>query len=354
MKKGKLHRISDVFYNVNMLEGAIPVVQEDGMFVVRNFTIIKAGLSANRNFYSPEVLRRDHRVFEGIPIRTDHPEGGKRPSVRDIVGKVSKVRFCEDDKTIRGDAVFSSVEGDLVTKVKENLIGDMSINAFGIAALEKGPDGKVRRRIDTIKSANSVDLVCAASAGGTLHEEKRQASLVCERMVRVMEGLENLTLDELRKTRPDLCESIKKEAQPSSVPASGTTTPAVDITKIEEAVAKKVGSILDGFKKDLDAKETARHLSESINTAIDEVLEESTMVDEARPVIRKSLSAFAVKGFKDVDSIDKAKLSEERDSLLDSFKELAKKIVESSDEPDGKKKKKKKKTEKKSIYEFSL
>lgn len=335
MKNKGLHRINDVFYNVNMLEGAIPVVRADGMFVIRNFTIIRAGLSANRNFYPEETLRRDYRKFEGVKIRTDHPSSTRDVSVRDTVGKAENVRFSESDKTIRGDAVFSSVESDLVTKIKENLIGDMSINAFGSAALEKGLSGGVHRRIKAIQSANSIDLVCEASAGGSLHEEVRQTTLICERMVNTMAELENVTLDELINSRPDLVEGLKtkfgNEIVAKGTPLKTETAPVVSLEQISNLFEEKVKGVVTEVTKTLDARDAAAKLAGEIGEVVEGVIEESTMIDEVKPIVRKELQAFATKSFTSLASIDKVKLSEARDAHLKNLIELSKAITEKGD-----------------------
>lgn len=354
MGKNTEHRITDIFYNVNLLEGAIPVEQEDGTFAIKNFTIIKAGLSANRNYYPPDVLRRDLKVFEGVQIRTDHPSPNREASVRDIIGKIVKPRWSESDKAVRGDAIFSSVEKDLMTKVKERLIGDTSINAFGTTLLEKGPDGKTQRRIRALNSANSVDLVCEASAGGTLHEEKRQNSLICERMVETMSKLDNLTEEELDSARPDLVEAIlsRKKSSPNATAAG-----APDLSKLAESIGEQVNKQLSNWEKKQDEKDVARALTEAIVTAVEETIEESTMVDEAKPLIRKSLLAFAGSTFKQIDAIDRTKLSEERDSMLTHVAEVGTKIAEQKkDDDDGKggDGKKKDKTKTKTAIDFSI
>lgn len=361
INKKLTHRITDIFYKVNMLEGAIPVVREDGMFVIRNFVIIRAGRSDNRNYYPVNTLRRDHKVFEGVQIRTNHPEDGKAPSVKDIVGKAENLKFSESDKTIRADAVFSSVEGDLVTKIKENLIGDMSINAFGIASMEKGRDGRVQRRISSITAANSVDLVCEASAGGTLHEEKRQASLICERMVETMDELEKVTIEELKASRPDLVEAIQKKAVANTTSTIESTATPLDSTKIASLIEDAVTKASDASaKKVLDVVEKtdqARRLVDGIKEAVSEVLEESSVIEEAKPVLRKNLIGFATTNFKTLEAIDKVKLSEERDSVIKGLLELAQKITESKEndeegEDDSGRKGKDKK--KKSLFEFGV
>lgn len=352
--KKDMHRISDIFYGVNLLEGAIPVEQQDGMFALRNITIIKAGLSQNRNFYPPEVLKRDSKVFEGTQIRTDHPSANRDQSVRDIVGKISNVRFSDADKAVRGDAVFSSAEKELVTKIKERLIGDVSINAFGTTFLEKGSDGKVRRRVKSLNSAVSVDLVCEASAGGSLHEDKRQTLLICERMVELMDGIDNLKLEELKASRPDLVEALKVELSPP--PPSNDKTALLDIDSLKEAVSKEVDNALKSFEERQEKKEKARELKEAITAAVTQVIEESTMIAEAKPVICKSLTVFANNNFKDVAAIDMAKLSEERDLMLESLTELGKKLAE-SDKKDGKQKKEKsdkKGGKEKSMFDYSI
>ena len=341
-KKRKLHEIRDIFTNRNLLEGAQVKELEDGTVLIKGITIIKAGLSKNRNFYPPAVLQKAAPLFANLQIRTDHPVEGKDPSVRDVVGKIEETWFDTRTQSMKGNAKFSSTEGKLITKIEEGLIGDVSINARGETGIERGSKG-VQRRVKEITKAWSVDLVSYASAGGTLsnelHESFRRTQETCERMVEQMDELENVKLEELTKARPDLVEQIMKqvkdelkEKKTSDSPDAVTSGEVKDI--VNKSITETLGSVFKERDKKQEEKEATVALAEAIETAVDETLTESDVKESVKNFISKGLLSFAQKNFESIDKIDKKVLSEKRDEFFDDFA----KIVEDFKKPSSKKK----------------
>lgn len=323
-KKGKVHNIRDIFPSTNLLEGATVSKGEDGTFQIKGFTIIKAGESLNGNYYSPQTLRMaaDKKVFEGKTFRTDHPreEGGKH-SVRDVVGKVERTWF--ENNSLKGDGFMSSTAEDLVIKTEEGLIGDLSINARGIAVIERHSGDKLRRNIKEIIEGFSVDLVCEAAAGGTLHEEYQRNKQLCERMKKRMDELEKLTIDELKEARPDLVKKITEEAKPD--PPKGDPKDEVKPVTADEVKTLVTESITDIFKgRDVETakKQEVADLAEGISKAITTVLAECGASDSVKSFVGKALTPWAAEEFKSLASIDGKKLSEERDRVLAEFDSL--------------------------------
>lgn len=331
-KKGKIHNIRDIFTNRNFLEGATFSQSSEGdTFKVEGFTLIKAGLSSNGNFYSAATLRKaaEKGVFNEKTIRTDHPEMTRKQSVNDIVGKIEKTWFNEETESLKGSGFFSSTADDLVTKVKEGLVGDLSINARGITKIEKSGD-KLRRDVKEITQGFSVDLVCEAAAGGSLHEDYQKNKELCERMKKRMEDYEKLTYDELAEARPDLIEKVLKEAG-KSIPKKTEKSEEVQALGAEETkilVAEAVGTAVNGIleKRDKAAAKKADEdlLSEGIQEAIAEVLTECAAPDSVKVLVGKSLTPFGAKKFAALADIDKKVLSEERDKIMADFEALIK------------------------------
>lgn len=335
--KTKKHNIRDVFYGVNLMEGANPVHNEDGTFAIRNATIIKAGLSSNGNFYSEKVLKAAVRLFKGVQMRTDHESIIRPASVHDVVGVIEKAWYNVQEKVIKAHVKFSSTAEDVMTKVKEGIIGDLSINAFGETIMEKA-GRKVQRTVKSIQKVFSLDLVCEASAGGTLQEDFRKHSLIIQNVRKQMEELENVTLEELLKARPDLVESIEKaaiaklkeEIEKSGEKIEVSAAPSVSKEEIGDVVKNQINSIFEERDKVAKDVSDASALNEAIKSAIEGVLKESDVDDAVKVFVRESLLPFAKESFKSVDDIDAKKLSEERDAVLKSFTELASKLGEKS------------------------
>jgi len=333
--KTRVHSIRDVFYGIDLMEGANPVHNEDGTFNIRNTTVIKAGLSKNGNFYSEKVLKAAVPLFTGTQMRTDHESIHKPASVRDVVGVIEKAWWDAQGKAIKAHIKFSSTAEDIMTKVKEGIIGDLSINAFGETVMEKVGE-RVRRTVQKIHKVFSLDLVCEASAGGSLHEEFRKHSLIIENVRKQMEELENVTLEELLKARPDLVESIEKqviaklkeEDEKKEGKKEDSATPSVSKEDIGNTVKEQINSIFK--ERDEKAQKVAdtSALEEAIASAVDGVLKESDVDDAVKVFVRENLIPFARGNFKSIDDIDTKKLSEERDSVLKYFTELAAKLSE--------------------------
>lgn len=334
-KKGKVHNIRDIFPNTNLLEGAtISQSPDDGKFNIEGFTIIKAGLSANGNYYSAQTLREAGKkgVFSGKAIRTDHVDITASASVHDVVGKIEKTWFNEETQSLRGSGFLSSTADDLVTKVKEGLIGDLSINAIGVTQMERYSGDKLRRNVKEIRKGFSVDLVCEAAAGGTLHEEFQRNKELCERMRQLMDELEKLTLEELKEARPDLVAKIEESAKPAPKDPSKSVedekTKPLTATEVSGLVTKAITAHDKSRDELADKKDAERVLLEGLQVAVSDTMKECGAADSVKGLIERSMLPFAVENFKTVESVDKTKLAAERDRLLADFSTLVKEHTE--------------------------
>ncbi|MCD6663506.1 MAG: hypothetical protein LT082_08910 [Comamonas sp.] len=143
-------------------------------------TIVKAGRSGNRNYYSDAALREAAPIFEGVRVfaksDTDHTTG-KGKDVRNLIGGIYGVRFVEGKTPDSGVLVgtFKAIDPSdaVVTKMTEavkrgmqDLLG-LSIDA--IARTKPRMVGRVRlTEASKFLKVNSVDLIVEPGAGGGL------------------------------------------------------------------------------------------------------------------------------------------------------------------------------------------
>ncbi|MCL5744574.1 MAG: ChaB family protein, partial [Acidobacteria bacterium] len=142
--------------------------------------IVVEGRSLNGNVYTRGALESGLPVFKGKPIYIDHPsktEEADRPerSVRDLVGRIVETYIGTDKAerpALRHKSVVSSAEQALLTKVREGILGDMSINANGKGQQDPATGDFI---VEAFTDAVSLDFVTLAAAGGdaTLVESAR-------------------------------------------------------------------------------------------------------------------------------------------------------------------------------------
>jgi hypothetical protein len=142
--------------------------------------LIRAGYSANKNFYPPEILQEASPLFEGIRALArsdeDHLQN-KEKYVKNIVGWFDNVYYVAPGSPLVSEGglvarfTISKAAGWLRTLVKDgwvrgkkDLVG-LSIVAEGQGRLRKTSDGFVRV-VETIDRVSSVDVVVDPAAGG--------------------------------------------------------------------------------------------------------------------------------------------------------------------------------------------
>ncbi|MBZ0320271.1 MAG: hypothetical protein K8L91_27920 [Anaerolineae bacterium] len=134
--------------------------------------IIVQGESANGRHYTEAALHSGIPIFTGRPVFADHPtsvEETQRPerSVRDVVGRLGQAYVGQDkhaQPALRAPLIISESETGLRTKIKEGILGDLSIHAQGSG--RRNGDGVfvVERFLN--HPHTSVDLVTVGAAGG--------------------------------------------------------------------------------------------------------------------------------------------------------------------------------------------
>lgn len=141
------------------------------------FTVIKPGWSKNNRYYGSDMLKRDHRIFEGAKMFVNHQtdkEAAARPEgdLRDWAANVTKV-WAENDGTVRARAVVidPSIKAKLSSLAEHGMLNSMgvSIRAMG-EATDGERDGKKGRIVEALTAAKSVDFVTFAGAGGAVEQ----------------------------------------------------------------------------------------------------------------------------------------------------------------------------------------
>ncbi len=134
--------------------------------------ILVEGESANGRLYTEAALHSGKAVFSGRPVFADHPtsvEESQRPerSVRDVVGRLGQAYVGQDkhgQPALRAPLIISESETGLRTKIKEGILGDLSIRAQGSG--RRNGDGLFVVETFLAHPHTSVDLVTVGAAGG--------------------------------------------------------------------------------------------------------------------------------------------------------------------------------------------
>lgn len=174
-------------------------------------TVIEAGLSKNNRLYSKEMLARDHSIFDGVKMFTNHDDAN---GVKEWVATVGKTWIDKESGSVLADVV---VHDEAFKKNLENLSDAklltkmaVSINAVGEAD-DFELDGKMVKNVTNLLAARSVDFVAHAGAGGRVE--------AIESVVEELD-LDLVNLAQLRERRPDLIKIIEGGKEPETMSKS--------------------------------------------------------------------------------------------------------------------------------------
>lgn len=174
------------FTEADASDGAGAPVADDGLQLREaadgsiEVTLIRAGLSRNRNFYPDAALQAAVPLFEGVRVfaksDAEHTAGGGK-DVRNLLGGVYGVRFVPGASPDGGALVgtFKAIDPTdaVVTKmveaVKRGLQGLMGLSIDATARTKREQrDGQAVRVAQQFTRVNSVDLIVEPGAGGGL------------------------------------------------------------------------------------------------------------------------------------------------------------------------------------------
>lgn len=132
--------------------------------------LIKAGPGnpADNHYYPGEVLRRDAHVFEGVKMYTT-PHNEDERSEDNEVGKIRKiVEFEEDGSPIADVLIFDPAFAEKTrNRAKAGELDSLECSILGKGVTKEGDvEGHTYNVVETIESAQAVDFVPRAGAGG--------------------------------------------------------------------------------------------------------------------------------------------------------------------------------------------
>lgn len=200
---------------VEISEDFEPLVEagEDGTFLAK---IISPGWGS-AGFYSADVLKRDVEIYkEGLPMYWDHPskdEEKNRPerSLRDMAGKLTEDAKYLDNGPL-GPGVYAKAQAytPFRAAIKE-MQADIGLSHRATGSRKLGEvEGRKGPVIEKMVAAQSVDYVTAPGRGGAV-TELFEAARVAARGEQAHDIRGEITLDGLKRDRPDLIEALRSE-----------------------------------------------------------------------------------------------------------------------------------------------
>lgn len=167
--------------------------------VLRGVKLLGA-TSRNGRRYQDAALREAISLYEGAKVNVNHPEGDPL-APRDYRDRIGVVRNVEHRP---GEGLFGALLFNPKHPLAEQLAWDAE-HAPQNVGLSHNVLARTRREgaetvVEAITHVQSVDLVADPAATRGLFEQERPRSGA--------PGLEGLTLEDLTRLRPDLCEAL--------------------------------------------------------------------------------------------------------------------------------------------------
>ncbi len=266
-------------------------------------TLIEAGMSKNRNFWSPQILQSSQRLFEGVRAFADHPtksELQERPerSIKDIIGWYEAVRFYPTGMGGTMKANLHLLEGPLADSIRQahsqgkgDLI-QLSVNISG-KRVPRSINGIMAREVTEIHRVHSVDAVTEASAGGSI--DHLVASENTSKEVEELMKLDNISPEDLLAAiegRDDLRTAVVEKFAPSSEGSEETkedkTTESEDASETESVEETKTETEEESTEKVQESKDPGevQRLTEAV-----EELQTARLHERSKAELERQLAA---------------------------------------------------------------
>lgn len=155
---------------IQIVEDATPPQSDKRASLKLDVRLIKPGWGNKRDmhYYPTDVLRRDAKVFEGAKMYTSDHRAGEKSERTEVSVIEQIVGFADDGAPIARVAVFDPEFAEKTRNRAE--LGQLNTLECSILANGKARKGKIDgvegNIIEAITSANSVDWVTKAGAGG--------------------------------------------------------------------------------------------------------------------------------------------------------------------------------------------
>lgn len=202
-------------------------------------TLIRAGRSGNRNYYSDASLRESAPMFEGVRVfaksDAEHLQG-KGKDVRNLIGGIYSVRFVEgktpDTGTLVGTFKALDPTDAAVTKmteaVKRGMQGLLGLSIDAIARTKQRREGgQVLREAVRFTKVHSVDLIVEPGAGGGLD---RLTEAAADQPIPTPEG------NAMPLWKQNMLEAIKAKDPAKHATINAETIGDDDLVRLHEAV----------------------------------------------------------------------------------------------------------------------
>jgi hypothetical protein len=235
--------------------------------------VIRAGASANNNYYSDAALREATPLFDGVRVfvkgdKEHLASGGK--DIRNLIGRISDARFVEGVGRDTGEilAVLTIIDRNDPTAVKmreaaahgmTDLFG-LSIDATATVRTGK-VGGKTLREATAFRVVKSVDVIVEPGAGGGVvslleaaagnePEEDGDVALRDTLIAKLLEAAPSATPAELTALSDD--ELVAKLTEAKAPKAAGLKEIADEIARLAEARISVRASALSKARAQID------------------------------------------------------------------------------------------------------
>lgn len=268
--------------------------------------LIRAGLSANRNFYSRAVLEAAVQKYEGARVYINHSEEPRRfgRGLGELAGFVQNVRGvllgategagAEGDYAIVGTVVVTkkAVREELMEANRHgrpDLFG-LSHDVKGTGAEYRHSDGERAYRVDEIKKVESVDFVTTPAAGG--HVRRMVAAV--DRQVEEDGRMLTKLLEQLRALAPKVAAKLGDAPTEEQVIAALSEALREAPARTDAAPAAAVREATTPAAAPDPTLQEARGLIASLR--VDQALTECALPDKTKARLRERMAARITAG----------------------------------------------------------
>lgn len=301
-------------------------------------TIMKPGWnvrldrSPGDKYYTRQFIASMIPLVEGIKSYTDHQterEERERPqnSVLKLVGHWSDAKQEPDGRATAVLNLSESAgwlkpileEAEKLNAEKGIVLVGPSINGYGSVHMGEA-EGRRGKIAESIKVLQSIDIVTEPGAGGTVDKllEGAKPNKEDETL-----DFSKLTLEELKKNRPDLFAQVEQTRE------TAATAAAVTPEQVQELVAKEVDKIKEAAMAPAVAAAeelTRERIKQQAGPRIREILKESKLPELAQAKLTRMLESreYAKDG-----ALDETALKEAVDAVVGEEREYLSKLTES-------------------------
>lgn len=324
---------------------------ENKSFKFKGIAMIKNSISGNGRRYGGELVENTVKAIKAIlenqgsyplSVMADHP-GAVSNKTLTTVGKITDIYMDGDNAIIEAEIANTSVGKDVQELIRGKFVEGLSIRASKAKMRTVNIDGQIVKDVlemelngvdlvtnPGVKGARVLDILESAEHSGVFISIEEEEIIVDKTHEEDIMDYSKITLEELKKNRADLIESIQDEFKPilESELKVNELQESVDNLKVEK----------DGLEKKIEESEKAqKELQESLdakNTELQEAQDklkeieeaEQKAIAEAEKAKRNTHIAESISKLKFADSV-KEKLKAKVE-VLESIEEIDTRLAE--------------------------